>query len=140
MLYSSILHFNTVQHQSLLIVVSLVFCQCPVSSENLAVIRKTDLTKKMETQTQSPSKRSVIKPAVRQTRPTQHHSCPRRRPTGDTFPWSVTQLVLNAGASPQNQFPSHLTSSVMFSLMLPSIFLLVAVVSFVMCVYLYSTQ
>ncbi|XP_035531887.1 microtubule-associated protein 2-like [Morone saxatilis] len=46
-----------------------------------AVIRKTELNKKMETQTQSPSKRSVMKPAVRQTRPTQHHSCPRRRPT-----------------------------------------------------------
>ncbi|XP_070770404.1 microtubule-associated protein 2 [Enoplosus armatus] len=46
-----------------------------------AVIKKTELTKKMETQTQSPSKRSVMKPAIRQTRPTQHHSCPRRRPT-----------------------------------------------------------
>ncbi|XP_070832836.1 microtubule-associated protein 2 isoform X7 [Chaetodon trifascialis] len=46
-----------------------------------AVIRKTELTKKMETQTQSPSKRTVMKPAVRQARPTQHHSCPRRRPT-----------------------------------------------------------
>ncbi|TNN77420.1 Microtubule-associated protein 2 [Liparis tanakae] len=34
-----------------------------------AVIRKTELTK-------SPSKRNVMK-----TRPTQHHSCPRRRPT-----------------------------------------------------------
>ncbi|XP_042350672.1 microtubule-associated protein 2 [Plectropomus leopardus] len=45
-----------------------------------AVIRKGDLTKK-ETQSQSPVKRSVIKPAVRQTRPVQHHSCPRRRPT-----------------------------------------------------------
>ncbi|XP_027146948.1 microtubule-associated protein 2 [Larimichthys crocea] len=46
-----------------------------------AVIRRSELTKKMDTQTQSPSKRTVMKPAVRQTRPTQHHSCPRRRPT-----------------------------------------------------------
>uniref|UniRef100_UPI0037E7A465 microtubule-associated protein 2 isoform X4 n=1 Tax=Semicossyphus pulcher TaxID=241346 RepID=UPI0037E7A465 len=46
-----------------------------------AVIRKTELSKKMETQTLSPSKRSMMKPAVRQTRPTQHHSCPRRRTT-----------------------------------------------------------
>ncbi|XP_028446264.1 microtubule-associated protein 2 [Perca flavescens] len=46
-----------------------------------AVIRKAELTKKMEIQSQSPSKRSLMKPAVRQTRPTQHHSCPRRRPT-----------------------------------------------------------
>ncbi|XP_029315229.1 microtubule-associated protein 2 [Cottoperca gobio] len=45
-----------------------------------AVIR-TEFTKKMQTQSQSPSKRSVMKTAVRQTRPTQHHSCPRRRPT-----------------------------------------------------------
>ncbi|XP_040004471.1 microtubule-associated protein 2 [Xiphias gladius] len=46
-----------------------------------AVIRKTELTKKMETQTQSPSKRSMMKPAVRETRHTQHQSCPRRRLT-----------------------------------------------------------
>ncbi|XP_029386684.1 microtubule-associated protein 2 [Echeneis naucrates] len=43
-----------------------------------AVIRKTELTKKMETQSQSPSKRIAMKPAVR---PSQHHSCPRRRTT-----------------------------------------------------------
>ncbi|XP_065818656.1 microtubule-associated protein 2 isoform X3 [Labrus bergylta] len=46
-----------------------------------AVIKKTELTKKIETQTQSPSKRSAMKPSVRHTRPTQHHSCPRRRTT-----------------------------------------------------------
>ncbi|XP_032385850.1 microtubule-associated protein 2 [Etheostoma spectabile] len=46
-----------------------------------AVIRKAELTKKMEIQSQSPSKRSLMKTAVRHTRPTQHHSCPRRRPT-----------------------------------------------------------
>ncbi|XP_071314185.1 microtubule-associated protein 2 isoform X3 [Trachinotus anak] len=46
-----------------------------------AVIRKTELTKKMETQSLSPTKRSMMKPAVRETRPTQHHSCPRRRTT-----------------------------------------------------------
>ncbi|KAM7407622.1 hypothetical protein PAMA_003380 [Pampus argenteus] len=46
-----------------------------------AVIRKAELTKKMEAQTHSPTRRSVLKSAVRQTRPTQHHSCPRRRPT-----------------------------------------------------------
>ncbi|XP_072253328.1 microtubule-associated protein 2 isoform X3 [Leuresthes tenuis] len=44
-----------------------------------AVIKKTDISKKVETL--SPSKRSGMKPAVRQTRPIQHHSCPRRRPT-----------------------------------------------------------
>ncbi|XP_039884339.1 microtubule-associated protein 2 [Simochromis diagramma] len=43
-----------------------------------AVIKKADLAKKMETRTQSPSKRTAGKAAVRQTRPIQHHSCPRR--------------------------------------------------------------
>ncbi|CAG09246.1 unnamed protein product [Tetraodon nigroviridis] len=45
-----------------------------------AVIRKTEFAKRMDAQSQSPSKRSAVKPAARQTRPT-HHSCPRRRPT-----------------------------------------------------------
>lgn len=53
-----------------------------VSSDDEAVIRKTEFTSKMDAQSQSPSKRSGVKPAARQTRPT-HHSCPRRRPTGD---------------------------------------------------------
>ncbi|XP_068184878.1 microtubule-associated protein 2 isoform X1 [Antennarius striatus] len=44
-----------------------------------AVIRRTEFTRKIETQ--SPSERTVMKTAVRQTRPVQHHSCPRRRPT-----------------------------------------------------------
>ncbi|XP_019750912.1 microtubule-associated protein 2 [Hippocampus comes] len=49
-----------------------------------AVIKKTEFTKKMEAPTLSPSKRIGPKQAVRQARPVQHHSCPRRRPTGDT--------------------------------------------------------
>ncbi|XP_061735856.1 microtubule-associated protein 2 isoform X3 [Nerophis ophidion] len=40
-----------------------------------AVAKKSELAKKAE----SPSKRSGPKPAIRQTRPTQHHSVPRRR-------------------------------------------------------------
>ncbi|XP_016529365.1 microtubule-associated protein 2 [Poecilia formosa] len=46
-----------------------------------AIIKKTEFNKKVETQTLSPSKRSAMKTAVRHTRPIQHHSCPRRRPT-----------------------------------------------------------
>ncbi|XP_054888346.1 microtubule-associated protein 2 isoform X2 [Poeciliopsis prolifica] len=46
-----------------------------------AIIKKSEFNKKVETQTLSPSKRSAMKPAVRHTRPIQHHSCPRRRPT-----------------------------------------------------------
>nr|XP_057937149.1 microtubule-associated protein 2 isoform X2 [Doryrhamphus excisus] len=46
-----------------------------------ATAKQTELTKKTEAQTPSPSKRSGPKPAFRQTRPTQHHSVPRRRLT-----------------------------------------------------------
>ncbi|KAM9342243.1 microtubule-associated protein 2 [Pholidichthys leucotaenia] len=46
-----------------------------------AMIKKTELIKKIEPQTLSPSKRSAAKPGVRKARPIQHHSCPRRRPT-----------------------------------------------------------
>lgn len=60
-------------------------------SLKLAVIKKTEFTKKMETQTSSPSKRSAMKPAVRQARPNQHHSCPRRRTTGDPSSRSVAR-------------------------------------------------
>ncbi|XP_023806924.1 microtubule-associated protein 2 [Oryzias latipes] len=56
-----------------------------------AILRKTELTKKVETQSLSPSKRSSIKPAARQTRPAQHHSCPRRRHT-ETLPDSRRPL------------------------------------------------
>ncbi|KAM9804929.1 microtubule-associated protein 2 [Neosynchiropus ocellatus] len=44
-----------------------------------AVIKKTELSKKIEVQTFSPTKRSMQRP--RQTRSNQHHSCPRRRAT-----------------------------------------------------------
>ncbi|XP_055360822.1 microtubule-associated protein 2 isoform X3 [Betta splendens] len=56
-----------------------------------AVIRKADLAKKTEARSQSPFRRSAVKPAVRQNRPTQHHSCPRRRPT-ETLPDSRQPL------------------------------------------------
>lgn len=105
------------------------FVNGPVSSDNVAVLKKTELTKKMEIQ--SPSKKSAMKPAVRQTRPTQHHSCPRRRPTGDTL------SCLSAGEPPEHQFPQHLTSTVSFNLVLASIFLYwLKQFTFVMCVSL----
>lgn len=70
-----------------------------VSFDNVAIIKKTELTKKVETQTPSPSKKSIMKPSVRQTRPVQHHSCPRRRPTGDKLLWFVAQLVFPLGVT-----------------------------------------
>lgn len=64
-----------------------------VSSGDEAVIKKTEFAKKMEAQSQSPSKRSAVKPAARQTRPA-HHSCPRRRPTGD--PRTQTHCIFSS--------------------------------------------
>ncbi|KAG7261961.1 hypothetical protein CRUP_038179, partial [Coryphaenoides rupestris] len=59
-----------------------------------AVIKKTELTKKAETR--SPARRSTMKPSVRQTRPIQHHSCPRRRVTADgRHPFSVARQSLD---------------------------------------------
>lgn len=79
-------------HQYLLILVSTSICLFHrLLSLKIAVIKKTELTKKLETQMLSPSKRSAMKPAIRQTRPNQHHSCPRRRTTGDPLSRSVAQ-------------------------------------------------
>ncbi|XP_059896857.1 microtubule-associated protein 2 isoform X10 [Gadus macrocephalus] len=62
-----------------------------------AVIKKTELTKKAETR--SPARRSTMKPSARQTRPIQHHSCPRRRVTATStdgrHPFSVARQSLD---------------------------------------------
>ncbi|KAK5861283.1 hypothetical protein PBY51_022692 [Eleginops maclovinus] len=82
-----------------------------------AVIR-TEFTKKMPSQSQSPSKRSVMKPVIRQTRPTQHHSCPRRRPTealpDSRQPLSVARQSRNrasghAHRSPLTKIPASIS-------------------------------
>ncbi|KAL4618099.1 microtubule-associated protein 2-like isoform X4 [Arapaima gigas] len=44
-----------------------------------AVIKKPDYTKKIDTQTRSPSRKSVLKPAVRQPRPAQQLTSAKRR-------------------------------------------------------------
>jgi len=101
-------HFDMAQQLSLLIFLHpSALVNGLVSSDNVAVIKKTDISKKLETQTLSPSKRSGMKPAVRQTRPIQHHSCPRRRLTGDKLAWFVTQLVLSAGVT-STAVPHHI--------------------------------
>ncbi|XP_048834904.1 microtubule-associated protein 2 isoform X3 [Brienomyrus brachyistius] len=50
-----------------------------------AVIKKPDFTKKPDTQSYSPSRRTVLKPAVRQPRPAQHHACAGRRAPAAPF-------------------------------------------------------
>lgn len=87
-------------------------------SLKLAVIKKTEFTKKMETQTSSPSKRSAIKPAVRQARPNQHHSCPRRRTTGDPSSRPVARggALCCCFSAARTQFLTCFTSFVFFFL------------------------
>ncbi|XP_061648203.1 microtubule-associated protein 2 isoform X3 [Phyllopteryx taeniolatus] len=79
-----------------------------------AVIKKTDFTKKMEAQTLSPSKRIGPKQAVRQTRPTQHHSCPRRRPTEQLSdsrqPLTVARRSCDRALDGRSQSPDKRTS------------------------------
>ncbi|KAM4608626.1 microtubule-associated protein 2 [Polymixia lowei] len=77
-----------------------------------AVIKKTELTKK--TEVRSPSRRGVLKPAVRQTRPTQHHSCPRRRVTGpgqdSRQPLSVARLSRDRASDGGSRSPEKRSS------------------------------
>ncbi|XP_031748640.1 microtubule-associated protein 2 isoform X3 [Xenopus tropicalis] len=46
-----------------------------------AVLKKAETTKKADVQPHSPSRKIILKPAVRQSRPT-HQSCVRRKPAG----------------------------------------------------------
>ncbi|KAJ6665325.1 hypothetical protein lerEdw1_004374, partial [Lerista edwardsae] len=47
-----------------------------------AVYKKAELAKKAEVQAHSPSRKIILKPAIKHTRPT-HHSCVKRKQTGD---------------------------------------------------------
>lgn len=76
----------------------------------IAVIKKTELTKKVETQTRSPARKSVLKPAVRHPRPAQHHTCAKRKPTGDHS--SSGGTVCNVAAKHQHL---HLILAVVYS-------------------------
>ncbi|KAI4892248.1 hypothetical protein NFI96_004305 [Prochilodus magdalenae] len=66
----------------------------PVQKEEMkkkkAVIKKVDLTKKSESQSRSPSRKSVLKAAVRHPRPTQHHVCAKRKPTDSMWMWATS--------------------------------------------------
>lgn len=62
----------------MLLCLSLILC-LPL----VAVIKKAEFTKKSDIQTCSPSRKSVLKATIRHPRPTQHHACVKRKPTGD---------------------------------------------------------
>ncbi|KAK5598959.1 hypothetical protein CRENBAI_001202 [Crenichthys baileyi] len=74
-----------------------------------AILKKTEFNKKVESQSLSPSKRSAIRPAVRHTRPIQHHSCPRRRPTealsDSRHPFSVARQSRDRASDGGSQSP-----------------------------------
>lgn len=110
-------------------------------SLKLAVIKKTEFTKKMETQTSSPSKRSTMKPAVRQARPNQHHSCPRRRTTGDPSSWSVAQggALCCCFSAARTQFLNCFTSfGFFFSLSISCVSLFFIPIKFLMTHFILS--
>lgn len=50
----------------------------------IAVYKKAELAKKTEVQAHSPSRKFILKPAIKYTRPT-HLSCVKRKTTGDLF-------------------------------------------------------
>ncbi|KAI1899366.1 hypothetical protein AGOR_G00061040 [Albula goreensis] len=56
------------------------------SKKKKAVIKKAELTKKSDIQMRSPSRKSVLKPAARQPRPTQLSVCAKRKPTAVAVP------------------------------------------------------
>ncbi|XP_066544749.1 microtubule-associated protein 2 isoform X3 [Amia ocellicauda] len=75
-----------------------------------AVFKKAELTKKSDIQTRSPSRKIVLKPAVRYPRPTPHHACAKRKltvaVTEGRQPLSVARTSRDRITSPS---PSALT-------------------------------
>ncbi|XP_069052760.1 microtubule-associated protein 2 isoform X15 [Lepisosteus oculatus] len=90
-----------------------------------AVFKKAEITKKTDIQTRSPSRKIVLKPAVRYPRPAQHHACAKRKPTAVAVtegrqPLSVARQtrdrVTNSSPSALTKIP---TSKVRASALLP---------------------
>lgn len=79
------------------------------------MIKKAELTKKSDIQTCSPSRKSVLKATIRHPRPTQHHACVKRKPTGDL----LSQVVCNvAGKHGHWHVGLRLSDSCLFDLFL----------------------
>lgn len=56
--------------------------------------KKAELAKKTEVQTHSPSRKIILKPAIKYTRPT-HLSCVKRKQTGDCVLFSSAMWLAN---------------------------------------------
>ncbi|XP_036400853.1 microtubule-associated protein 2-like isoform X2 [Megalops cyprinoides] len=80
-----------------------------------AVIKKADLTKKSDSQTRSPTRKSVYKPAARQPRPAQLHVSTKRKPTAMAVtegrqPVSVAQKSRDRTADGSSRSPEKRSS------------------------------
>lgn len=70
----------------------LIVCFCVFLS--IAVYKKAELAKKTEVQAHSPSRKIILKPAIKYTRPT-HLSCVKRKQTGDCILFSYAMWLAN---------------------------------------------
>lgn len=70
----------------------LILCFCVFLS--IAVYKKAELAKKTEVQAHSPSRKIILKPAIKYTRPT-HLSCVKRKQTGDCVLFSYAMWLAN---------------------------------------------
>lgn len=61
---------------------------------SIAVYKKAELAKKTEVQAHSPSRKIILKPAIKYTRPT-HLSCVKRKQTGDCILFSYAMWLAN---------------------------------------------
>lgn len=80
---------------------------------SIAVYKKAELAKKTEVQAHSPSRKIILKPAIKYTRPT-HLSCVKRKQTGDCILFSYAMWLANIDIF---FFKSHSYSS--FSIFFP---------------------
>ncbi|KAJ8415197.1 hypothetical protein AAFF_G00008950 [Aldrovandia affinis] len=72
-----------------------------------AVIKKAEITKKSDTQTRSPFRKSVLKPATRQPRPAQLHGCAKRKPTAIVVPEGRQPLSVARQSRDRTASPTH---------------------------------
>lgn len=79
-------------HMKLFAVFFLILCFCVFLS--IAVYKKAELAKKTEVQAHSPSRKIILKPAIKYTRPT-HLSCVKRKQTGDCVLFSYAMWLAN---------------------------------------------
>lgn len=86
------LPLDVLSYETVCWVLFLILCFCVFLS--IAVYKKAELAKKTEVQTHSPSRKIILKPAIKYTRPT-HLSCVKRKQTGDCVLFSYAMWLAN---------------------------------------------